>query len=175
MPAPTIPRLNSDLNQIERMECDLRDKARAAFTRFGLGQNVFGVFSLDDLENKLESDLCQHIGVGIGFLKIEPANKDSTVQLNTGGGVATKMLHYFFSVIMAVPSGEQCSERHDATKVLTALRFDIMGSPVSGDATNRTWEFVHELPVPEQSSDTMLFYSQVWRLAMPNVGNRQPL
>ena len=168
----TLPRLNTDVMQIERMEADLRNKCADAFARYGLSNNVHGVFSLDDLEKKLESDLCQHIGVGVGYLKVEAQTDSDT--LNPGGGVATKMLHYFFTVILAVPTGEECSERHDATKVLTALRFDIMGSVVAGDATNRSWMFVHELPVTEQSSDTMLYYSQVWRLAMPNVGNRQP-
>lgn len=171
-----VPLLNQDVGMIERMEEDLKDKAQAAFTRYGLTQNVHGVFSLDDLENKLETDLCRHIGVGVGYLKAEPTARttDPKAPLNVDRGVATKMLDYFFSVILAVPTGSECSERHMATKVLTALRLDILGSEVSGDRIQRGWAFVHELPVPEQSTDTMLYYSQVWRVAMPTVGNRQP-
>lgn len=168
--------LQLDIDQITRMELDLIAKAQAVFTRYDLNQNIHGVFSLDDLENKLEQDLCNHIGLGVGFHHIEPTavTADPKAPLNVGRGVAVKMLDYFFMVVMAVPTGDQCEERHIATKVFTALRFDIMGSTVAGDSTQRTWDLVREFPNVEQSTDTMLYYSQVWRLAMPNVGNRQP-
>ena len=169
-------RLNEDLDQIARMERDLTRKVQAALTQYKLHQNVHGVFSIDDLENKLGADLCGNIGVGVGYLRIVPSaiTTDPKAHLNVGGGVAVKMLDYLFGIIMAVPTGDSCDERSTATKVLTALRFGIMGSPCDGDTSNRGWAFVSEEPNVSESSDTMLYYSQVWRLAMPNVGNRQP-
>lgn len=169
----TGDRLNKDVHQIERMESDLIAKAKAALTAHSLKSNVHGVFSLDDLETKLGSDLCNHIGIGIGFLRIEPtpAAARSQGQTNVTQGRAVEVLDYRFGVILAVPTSDQCNERKTATAVLTALRFGIMGSTVAGDTTNRTWAFVQEGPDISASTDTMLYYSQVWRFAMPSEGN----
>ncbi len=170
----TADRLNTDIHQIERMELDLRKKVQDALTAHSITSLVHGVFSLDDLENKLQSDLCAHIGVGVGYLRTEPTAlvTDAKAHLNVGGGVAVKTLDFYFMVILAVPTGAQCNEVHHATQVLTALRFGIMGSTVAGDDSNRKWAFVQEAPNVSESTDTMLYYSQVWRLAMQNVGNR---
>lgn len=167
-------RLVGDVRQIARMEADLVLKAQNAVNRHNIESKVHGVFSVDDLESKLESELCNKIGVGVGYARIEPTalKADPKAPLNTGGGVAVKTLDFLFVVILAVPTGSQCDERHSATEVLTALRFDIMGSVVAGDVTGRTWDFVREGPDVEASTDTMLYYSQVWRVAMQNVGNR---
>lgn len=164
--------LNRDINQIERMETDLTLKVKSALAAHNVNDNVHGVFSLDDLENKMASDLCGAIAVGVGYLRIEPTG-DPKALLNTApGGQATKLLDYIFGIILAVPTGSQCGERHTATQVLTALRFGIMGSIVDGDVSARTWDFVREAPDAQESTDTMLYYHQVWRLALPNVGNR---
>lgn len=174
MATTPLPMLNKDVNMIQRMEEDLTEKAKVAFTTYQLKQNIFGVFSLDDLEGKLESDFCNNIGVGIGFMQVVPTGltTDPKAPLNVGSQNAVKQLDYFFGVILAVPTGEQCKERNNATKVLTALRFSIMGSVVAGDASSRTWAFVKEAPEIAQSSDTMLYYQQVWRVAIPTLGNR---
>jgi hypothetical protein len=166
--------LNLDIDMIERMEADLKVKVSNTLGVYGLTQNVHGVFSIDDLENKLGSDLCNHIGVGVGYWKIEPTNltTDPKSHLNVDRGMAVKTLDYMFMVILAVPTGDQCKERHSATKVLTGLRFGIMGSTVAGDDTQRTWAFVREAPVIDESDNAMLYYSQVWRLAMPSIGKR---
>lgn len=166
--------LNTDIDMIERMEADLFVKVRNALGVYGLTQNVHGVFSIDDLENKLGSDLCNHIGVGVGYWKAEPTNvtTDPKANLNVDRGMAVKTLDFLFMVILAVPTGGQCAERQSATKVLTGLRLSIMGSEVAGDKTARTWAFVRESPVIDESDDAMLYYSQVWRLAMPSIGNR---
>lgn len=164
--------LNRDINMIERMELDLIDKVRAALLQYNVNDNIHGVFSLDDLEAKIANDLCQHIAVGVGYIRAETYS-DPKAPLNTApGGAATKMLDFVFGVILAVPSNKMCDERHSATRVLTALRFGIMGSVVDGDVSSRTWAFVREGPDTEQSTDEMLFYLQVWRLALPNIGNR---
>lgn len=167
--------LNLDIDMIERMESDLTLKVNNALGVYGLSQNVHGVFSIDDLENKLGTELCNHIGVGVGYWKVEPTNlsTDPKSALNVDQGVAVKTLDFFFMVILAVPTGGQCAERHSATKVLTGLRLSIMGSEVAGDSIQRRWAFVREGPVIEESDAAMLYYSQVWRLAMPSLGNRR--
>lgn len=171
---PAGRRVSEDITQITRLETDLLDRAEKIMLKYDLAGEIAGVFSLDDLEAKLASDLCRHIGIGVGYLKTVPseAGQEARNSPNPGGGIAAKTLDFFFVVILAVPTGEQCSERHSATKVLTALRFDILGSIVAGDESQRRWNFVSEGPDVEASSDTMLYYSQVWRVAMQNVGNR---
>lgn len=170
----TLPRLNTDPGMIERMEVDLATKAEAAYTSAGLSPVVFGVFSLDDLEKKSEADLCQKLAVGVGYAGAEPTvAQNLRDNLNVGSSNAAKTVDFIFTIILAVPTGAECSERYSATKLLTILRMGILGSSVSGDITNRTWAFVKESPNVQESTDTMLYYSQVWRVAMQVVGPSQ--
>jgi len=157
---------------VERMEADLGAKASAAYTAAGISPAILGVFSLDDLEKKLESDLCGKLAVGVGYAGAEPTAVVSNPKapLNVGSSNAAKTVDFIFTVILAVPTGPECTERHSATKLLTILRLGILGSTVSGDNTNRTWAFVRESPNITESTETMLYYSQVWRVAMPIVG-----
>jgi hypothetical protein len=168
----TTPRLNVDPEMIERMEIDLATKSQAAYTAAGIEPSIFGIFSLDDLETKTEADLCQKLAVGVGYAGAEPTAIDTNVKsaLNVGSSNAVKTVDFLFTIILAVPTGAECAERYSATKLLTVLRLGIMGSIVSGDITNRTWAFVKEAPNVQESTATMLYYSQVWRVAMPIVG-----
>lgn len=159
-------RLNQNDDMIERMELDLTTKAQAAFAAAGLEANIHGVFSIDDLENKVEADLCQLIAVGVGYAGAEPVSP-ATPPNTAPGGNSAKMVNFMFVVILTVPTGQDCIQRYSATKLLTVLRRSIEGKACDGDTTNRTWAFVKEYPNIEESTDTMLFYSQVWRLALP--------
>jgi hypothetical protein len=165
--------LNLDDTMIERMESDLATKASAAFTGASLTTGVHGVFSIDDLENKLESELCGNIAVGVGYMGAEPTAFETQPKapLNVARGEAVKSLDFIFTVILAVPTGSDCTQRYDATKLLTILRRKIMGSAIDGDQVQRCWAFVREGPQISASTETMLYYSQVWRVALPHVGN----
>lgn len=159
--------LHHDDAMLERMELDLVVKSQTAYAAAGLSANIHGVFSLDDLEGKEESDLCGLLAVGVGYAGAEPYDPQKA-QLNTApGGSAVRMVDFLFHIILAVPHGRDCMERYSATKLLTVLRRGILGTSCSGDATNRTWAFVREFPNITESTDTMLYYSQVWRLALP--------
>ena len=165
--------LNRDQSMIERMEGDLATKCAAAVAGISVTAGVHGVFSLDDLEKKTEADLCGGIAIGVGYMGAEPTHLDTNPKaaLNVGKGEAVKSLDFMFTVILAVPTGADCAERYDATKILTVLRQTIMGSDVDGDHVQRSWAFVKEQPNIAASTDTMLYYSQVWRVALPSVGN----
>lgn len=163
------PLLNLDDTMIERMEADLVSKVQAAYNAAGVDVAVYGVFSLDDLEKKQESELCGAIGIGVGYLGAEPTPNVGT-QLNVSRGVAAKPIDFMYVIILAVPT-QGCDERFPATKLLTVMRRKIMGSTISGDEVNRTWMFVKEGPQISESSDTMLYYSQVWRVALSQTGN----
>lgn len=168
-----MPRLNEDNEMIERMEVDLSSKAQAAFVTAGVSPSIHGVFSLDDLERKTEEELCQRVAVGVGYWGAKPHAGESAQrgsQNTAPGGNAVKMVDFVFMVILAVPHGENCLERYSATRLLTVLRRGINGSTVSGDATNRTWTFVSETPNITESTDSMLYYTQVWRVTLPAVG-----
>lgn len=162
-------RLNQDNDMVERMEKDLAGKAREAFYSANLMAGIHGVFSLDDLETQTETDLCKKLAVGVGYAGAEPAS-DPKGHLNSApGGNTVKAVDFLFHVILAVPHGPDCSERYSATRLLTVLRRSIQGTLCSGDATNRSWGFVKELPNVQDSTDTMLYYSQVWLLRVPSV------
>ena len=158
--------LNRDLDMIERMEKDLTDKVVEAFSSEGVEGGIYGVFSLDHLEGLTEQDLCRKIAVGVQYTGVE-LYSGVKAPLNTApGGNSAVTLDLKFLIVLGVPTGPDCQERFSATKLLTLLRRDILGSTVSGDRTNRTWAFVKEAPNVDVSSDTMLYYSQAWRVSV---------
>lgn len=163
-----MPRLQDQLDMLERLELSLVSKAQEAFIAAGLTANIHGVFSLDDLEDQTESDLCGKLAVGVGYAGAEPGT-EARGQSSAPGGNTVKVIDFLFHVILAVPHGKGCAERYSATKLLTVLRRSIQGTPGDGDATNRTWTFVKEFPNVNDSTDTMLYYSQVWSLRIPAV------
>lgn len=166
-------RLTDDVQIIERMEADLVKKAKIAFGKYALGDYIFGVFSLDDLEAKSRGDLCGKIAIGVGYSQTLPVATETTARagaLAVAGGPGAKSLAYEMAIILAVPTSEQCDERHNATTALTALRREILGSTIAGDISNRKWDFVSEAPQVAASSNTMLYYTQVWRVAIQCVG-----
>ena len=166
-----MARLNQDLEMIERMELDLIAKTQTAYETADMTPAIHGVFSIDDLENKSEADLCQKLAVGVGYEGAEPHSILKT-QGNVGSNNAAKAVDFIFRIILAVPTGPECTERFSATKLLTILRLGILGSTVAGDITNRTWEFVREYPNIQESTETMLYYSQVWRVELIATGQR---
>lgn len=170
----TMLRLNQDPDMVERMEKDLTSKVKEAFESAGVSSMVFGVFSLDDLETKSKDELCNKLAVGVGYVLSEPTAVSTNQKdpLNVGSVNAAKTVDFVFSIILAVPTGPECAERYSATKLLTVLRQSILGSTVSGDSTNRTWAFVKEAPNVAESTEEMLYYSQIWRVAVVIVGAR---
>jgi hypothetical protein len=163
--------LNRDMDMIERMESDLVQKVQSAYQSVpDLHPNVHGVFSLDNLEAMLATDLCQHIGVGIGYLETKP-HRPPEQNTNAARGSSGLMALFSYLIILAVPTEEACGTRHNATKLLTLLRAGIQGSFVTDDAANRAWTFVGEKPEISASTKDMLYYSQVWQIALPIAGN----
>lgn len=164
--------LVNDDTMLARLEKDLTDKATAAFADAAVDSMVYGVFSLDDLENKQESDLSRRIGVGIAY----NGTTDLAIDFNSNkspspsGGQAVKMLSYSFLLILAVPTGPECTERYNATQLLTVLRRRVHGSKVSGDPVSRAWNFAAEKPEPGASTETMLYYTQTWKISLPLAG-----
>lgn len=164
--------LNKDPAMIERMESDLTEKVRAALANVpDIELNVNGVFSLDHLETLLESDLCNGIGVGVAYLSTEPHAATAQGQGNVDRGNAAKSLDFSYIIVLAVPTEAACGQRHNATQLLTLLRLNILGSAVGGDRVQRTWDFVRERPEISDSTKTLLYYSQVWRVNIPSIGN----
>lgn len=162
--------LHTDANMIERMENDLIAKVTASYTGVaGVPFNVYGAFSLDHLETLVASQLCNDIAVGIGFLEALPAQKPVN-SINPDRGNSFVMTEFRFVIVLAVPTEESCGTRHNATKLLTLLRGGILGKPVDNDMGNRTWNFVSEKPEIGASTKQMLYYAQVWQVALPNLG-----
>ncbi len=159
-------------DMIEQLELDLATKASAAFTAAGIESSVFGVFNIDDLETKLENELQGRIAVGVAYRYAAPPEIDKNPKAGAapGQGIAAKMVSYEFLVVLAVPTGPDCIERYNATKLLTVLRRRIHGAPIAADPASRPWNFLLEKPNPEATTATMLYYSQVWQVALPLVG-----
>lgn len=164
--------LINDDEMVERMEVDLATKAAAAFVATGLSAKVYGVFSLDDLEEKMQNELQSKIGIGVGYHKASPLaiSSNAAASASPGRSGAVKMIQYEFLVILATPTDRKCMERYTATKLLTILRRSIHGSTVAEDAGQRVWNFMLEKPEPEPSTDTMMYHSQLWQVSLPLVG-----
>lgn len=168
-----MPLIHQQDDMIEQLELDLADKAAAAFTAANVDSSVFGVFSLDDLETKTENELQRRIAVGVAYSSAAPPEIDSNPKGSAapGQGMAARMVAYEFLVVLAVPTGPDCMERYNGTKLLSVLRRKIHGASIAVDAASRRWNFQREKPNPEASTETMLYYTQVWQVALPLVGS----
>lgn len=162
--------LNTSNEMLERMELDLAQRVRDVLSKESVNASVMGVFSIEDMEKLRESDVCaaNAVAVGVGY---QGATSRSAAG-NVDNAVArTSFVDFAFGVILAVPAGEHCTMRVDATRVLTALRLGIMGTgPVDhhmNGRAQRSWEFIQEGPNIGESSADLLYYSQVWRLSLP--------
>lgn len=170
------PPFQNDPDHIATMEADLTQKATAAFTAANVSHLAEGVFDLDDLERKMANSVG---GIGVGIAYNGRRWVDLEIDFKTGrsptvdGSPAAKMLAYSFLLVLAVPTGQDCEERYNATKLLAVLSRSIHGSPLADDQTARRWNFISEQPHPDQSTDTMLYYTQVWQANLPLLQQRQ--
>lgn len=157
-------------NQIELLENQLIEHCVTALENKRVAAIVDGVFSLDSLEQKLETDLNGRIGVGVAY---QGCKAISPEEGNASGDPHRAILNEnLFVVILAVPTDQVATQRLDATELLTVLRKGILGKKVELSRGNqRTWGFVQEKPEIADSTPTMLYYSQVWRLLLPVIGN----
>lgn len=171
--ARAIP-LTEDDEMIEQMELDLVTRAQQAFVSTSVAPNVYGVFSLDDLENKTRNELSHKIAIGVGYVGAERTAIETNPKgsVSPGMGNASKMLLFRFVVILAVPAAAECLERYTATKLLTILRRGIFGGDVASDYGQRKWSFEKEAPMLEASTEDMLYYAQTWIVSLPIVGPR---
>lgn len=160
--------LITDPDVLDRLEKDLIQKAVDALTAAEVASVVYGVFSLDELERKQAEELEGRMAVGVGYQGCKAMTlKDNAAQGNTAVGT-----EFFFLVMFAVPVDEVLSQRRTASQILSILRRGIVGSPIVDSArTQRTWTFVQEKPEVEDSTETMLYYTQVWRIVLPTKGN----
>lgn len=161
--------LNHDIEMIERMTVDLSEKATAAMNAAGIQPNVYTIFSLDELEEKTESDICNSHALGVGWLQSVTMNESAGTNNGTASTSKARGVEHLFGVILAAPI--ECAGQFAPTKLLSALLLGVLGQKVADDPASRTWEFVRQATVPNESSDKMRYYQQVWRLAMPIVGN----
>jgi hypothetical protein len=157
--------LHYDPNMIEVLETDLVNRVTAIAADADIDMGIQGVFSLDDLELLTTEDLCRHMAIGVSYLGAEdPAVGGPTTQTNA----ATKGL-FTFIVVLAIPVTKAGSDnRLDGSKMLSVLRQQLHGKPVQVESpVQPCWAFVKEAPQPSESNNTMLYYSQLWRLVLP--------
>ena len=152
---------------VQILEKDLIEKALKALNANSISAKLHGVFSLDDLEAKTENDLDGFMAVGVGYQGCRPVG---TQDVPAGGNRSTHA-EFLFMILFAAPTDAVTTQRHDATTMLSVLRRGIMGSPVAGSISQRPWQFVEEKPVIDESTRTMLYYTQVWRVKLPVNGN----
>lgn len=157
--------LHQDPNMIEVLEKDLISKLEDIAVNAAIEMGVHGVFSLDDLENLAEDDLCRHLATGVAYLGAE----DVAPHAPTTNTNAARVSQYNFIIVLAVPVTKAGSEnRYDGSKMLSAIRQNLQGKSVFLESpVAPRWYFVKELPQPSDSNNTMLYYSQVWRVSLP--------
>lgn len=157
--------LHNDPNMIEVLETDLVDRVTAIAADADIDMGIHGVFSLDDLETMTTEDLCRHMAIGVAYMGADdPAVGGPTTETNA----ATKGM-FTFIVVLAVPVTKAGSaNRHDGSKMLSVLRQQLHGRQVQVESPIKPfWAFVKEAPQPSESNNTMLYYSQLWRLVLP--------
>jgi hypothetical protein len=165
-------------DMLEVLEKDLIKKIKSALTAAGVSGCVHGVFSLDDLEKKTADELCAKIAFGVGYLGASPIT-EHTAQTNPAKGNAIQVSDVRFMVLVAAPVDDLCSQRLTGMKLLTILRQGILGTsieevpgqPAGRNQVQRSWVFVQEKPEVSESTETMLYYTQQWRLSLPMKGN----
>jgi hypothetical protein len=153
---------------LEYMEDDLKAKALAAYISKEIASSVYGIFSLDDLEEKEQSELGRQLVIGVGYVGAEPAPKEQERQ-SRPNQQSIDYLRYKFLILIAIPVDNGDAERYSATQLLTILRKGVAGIPIAGDRASRMWTFESEAPRIAESSSTMMYYAQVWRVDLPNV------
>lgn len=167
---------------IDQLERDLIQKAVQALKAADIGAKVYGVFSLDDLENQKEEDMDDLIAVGVGY-----QGATNTSIRNGTDKDKVDVAVFQFMILLACPSGPSSDVRAPATTVLGALRRGIRNSSVGSveapktpdwqtvgirpakGSTQRPWQWIQEVPQVEESTNTMLYYTQIWRLTLPVV------
>lgn len=160
--------LNKDPDMITVMQFDLVAKAQLGLQAIpDLNAKVKGVFSIDDLEAMNEQELAEMLAVGVGYFGCQPTAERTGEQFNGERGNAARMLDFHFLIIIACPANDQYSPRSEPTTLLTVLRSAILGTTVGMDRVQRMWEFIQEKPEIADSTRTMLYYSQLWRVVMP--------
>ena len=170
----TLP-LNQDPLMVKRMEDSLVENCTAALKEYdSIDAVVFGIFSLDDMEKLMEGELGEKIAVGIGYLGSQPSTAIGGSQYNGEGGLAGKTLDFTFMVMLAVPANDQVPRRYDAAAILSILKFYTLGAAIEDGRLQRPWMFVQEKPEIADSTRTMLYYSQLWRVTIPIVAQPRP-
>src|SRR5471032_1552535 len=156
--------LNRDPAMLVRMEQDLIAKASATKSAYpGIDINIYGVFDLEDLSRLQESDLSNGIGVGVGYLGLDPF-VPAPGTANAARAPAVKMMVFSFILLLAVPATDGDANRFNAATYLSMLRAQILGTTIDGDTTQKTWNLYREKPEIGESTRTMLYYSQVWQV-----------
>lgn len=145
------------------------DKATKALNEADVAHLAVGVFNLDGLEEALQGELSQRVAIGVAYAKAAPVeidfNRQQGISPSRAGGGRT--YGFEFLVMLATPVSSGSCGRHSGTKLLTVLRNAIQGTPVSTDDIQRTWALTTEGPRPDASSDTLLYYAQVWQINLP--------
>lgn len=165
-------------DMLEVLEKDLIKKIKTTLTALQIRGTIHGVFSLDDLEKKTAEDLCGGIAFGVGYLGAATITEHAA-QLNPGKSNAVQQADLRFVVLIAAPVDDLCSQRLTGMKLLTILRLGILGTsvesipgqPAGRNEVQRSWVFVQEKPEVSESTETMLYYTQQWRLSLPMKGN----
>lgn len=166
------------------LEGDLIRHCIAALEGKQIRAYVNGVFSLDDLEAQMESDNASQglIGVGVSYAGSKTQEVDK-VGNATGDGGKSIMTEMMFLILIMAPTDIIQTQREASIELLTVLKKGILGKRVEmGSAAfiarrgadpsgQRPWLFVQEKPEIAESTPTMLYYTQVWRLLMPVTGN----
>lgn len=164
------PLLHNDPDMLNLLEQDLKNKIVDAVRTHNLFGVVDGVFSVDELEQRMETDIATgRMAFGVCYQGLS-LTEEAQARGNVDHGQGVGMGQFLFAIIMAVRVDATCLQRVPAQRVLTILRMEINQSTIqSGPRPEavRTWRLVQEKPETSQSSSEMLYYSQLYRITLP--------
>lgn len=160
--------LRTDPCLLDRLEEDLLDKIENIVNASDIASRLYGVFSVDDLEAKEAKELGTQMAIGVGYM----GSRNQTNNNAPDKGNVADLAEYRYMVLIACPVDPLCSERPDATRLLSLLRNNINNTDITDSTrTQRRWKWVEEAPQISESDNTMLYYTQVWRIVLPVLGN----
>lgn len=142
-------------------------------TRKGnITSSVQGVFSLDELESKSENDIMQgKVAFGVAYIGCEPRTRDESdgrsLPMHTNG---VDHVEFRFVVIIGCRADTTCSQRPLFQKILSMVRKEIFLSRLQvGRRAElvRPFTLVRERPEVQDSTQSVLYYSQVWSINLP--------
>lgn len=160
--------------KIEQLHTELETLVQAVPAFSG---KAFSIFSVDNLQQQAGNIGWPLAGVMYeGCAPVEASQHGTAQAVPRGrGDSGMVMLDVQYTIVIGVQygfSGTMGGADSDTKQFAFSLLNDVRDAVLGFKGVNsRPWRFVGEKPELEASTDTEVYYSQVWRTTVPQSGN----